>query len=194
MPGCVLGSLSVSVCCEVCGDVCAVGRRHRRERVMSGPRAEAGNGVHRGAGRIRDTAERAEKERGERRGKKSQGEVLHSLTTKMEVRQGQIVGDHLTVEGCTCLIFPDIRGHHRSLPDSSLTQSEALKDGELTSYTWRILIAVFIFNIMQEFRRGRSTSLGYIYQSPPPLLSYTLISPDPSFSKVNKCLHAMSCF
>lgn len=65
--GRVLGSLSVSVCCEVCGDVCAAGRRHRWERVMSGPRAEAGNGVHRGAGRIRDTAERAEKERGGRR-------------------------------------------------------------------------------------------------------------------------------
>lgn len=132
MRGCVSASPSVSVC----GDVCAAGRRHRRERVMSGPRAEAGNGAHRGAGRIRDTAE---KERGGRRGKKRQGEVLRSLTTKMEVRQGQIVGDHLTVEGGTCLIFPDIRGHHCSLPDCCLSQSEVLKDGEPTSYTWRSL-------------------------------------------------------
>lgn len=32
-----------------------------------------------------------------------QGEMLLSLTTKMEVRQGQTVRDHLTVASCTCV-------------------------------------------------------------------------------------------
>lgn len=161
MRGCVLGSLSVSVCCEVCGDVCAVGRRHRWERVMSGPRAEAGNGVHRGAGRSRDTAEE------EREGRRKKRVVLHSLTTKMEERQGQIVGDDLTAEGCTCLIFPDIRGHQRSLPDCCLSQSEVLKDGEPTSYTWRTL--------------PQDSSWQLFFQvASPSAFSHTLMFPDPS--------------
>lgn len=62
--------LRVSICCEVCSDVCAAGRRHRWERVMSGPRADTANGIHRGGGRIRDTAEGAEKEKADRRKKK----------------------------------------------------------------------------------------------------------------------------
>lgn len=104
------------------GDVRAKGR--------GGERRSPGSRTERRYGRERE---------GRKEGKKSQGEVLRSLTTKMEERQGQIVGDDLTAEGCTCLIFPDIRGHQRSLPDCCLSQLEVLKDGEPTSYTWRTL-------------------------------------------------------
>lgn len=49
-----------------------------------------------GDGRVRG------REKEERKKREIQGEVLLSLTTKMEVRQGQTVRDHLTVAGCIC--------------------------------------------------------------------------------------------
>lgn len=73
-----------------------------------------------------DGSEKDERKEGKKR--EIQGEVLLSLTTKMEVRQGQIVRDHLTAERCTGLIFPDIRGHHFSL--LSRPKPELLKIGE----------------------------------------------------------------
>lgn len=111
------------------------GLRHRWERVMSGPRADTGNTIHRGEGWIRYGRGGREREGSKEREKKReiQGEVLLSLTTKMEVKQGQIVEDHLTRERCTCLIFPDMRGHHCSLtkpkPEGQMMVNSPFKRG-----------------------------------------------------------------
>lgn len=124
---CFCVCMCVPICCKVCVLKCVQeGADTDGRGVMSGPRTDKGNTIHRGGGWIRDTAE---KEMGEKSKKREiQGEVLLSLTTKMEVRQGQIVGDHLTVEKCTGVIFPEIRGHHCSL--LSKPKPELLKNGE----------------------------------------------------------------
>lgn len=69
---------------------------------MSGPRADPGNTIHQGE-MEREMGERGgEKEKREKK-REIQGEMLLSLTTKMEVRQGQTIRDHLTVASCACV-------------------------------------------------------------------------------------------
>lgn len=70
---------------------------------MSGPRADPGNTIHQGEmeremGELGGQKEKREKKR------EIQGEMLLSLTTKTEVRQGQTVRDHLTVASCVCCL------------------------------------------------------------------------------------------
>lgn len=71
-----------------------------------------GEGECQGQGQTRETLFTRERWRGrwesegterEERKKEIQGEMLLSLTTKTEVRQGQTVRDHLTVASCTCV-------------------------------------------------------------------------------------------
>lgn len=68
---------------------------------MSGPRADLGNTIHQGEMDGEMGERGGEKEKREKK-REIQGEMLLSLTTKTEVRQGQTLRDHLTVASYTC--------------------------------------------------------------------------------------------
>lgn len=81
------------------------GCRYRWGGGMSGPRADPGNTVHQGGRWTGEMGERGgDKEKREKK-REIQGEMLLSLPTKIEVRQGQTVRDYLTVASCTRVAY-----------------------------------------------------------------------------------------